>query len=403
MLLIPRVIAVAGTFVMIGCALSTGSSPASSRDRFQAAAPSQVVFPTLARGSVPDCDTTANAVPCRLRWPIPTTTARNFAGSAFVRGDTLTFVAASSDSVELLSPFRLPMARVGTEDLWVASLRVHDLDHAMFSYVMLAKTETTMAPKVFLGPQAPRPMARAMALRGAVRTDSLSYTDAHDVRSMRAVVSYVPEGWQSTVARSVVYMGDGNAVRRLAPLLDTLITTHALPLVALVGVAAAPVIQSQPESEFGRAREYVFGFQADTAAFLTHERFVLETVIPWAERTLAVPHERGRRFVWGYSNSGAFAVTVAHRNPSLFSVAMAASLSGDALPPGGKGEAPAYFLTAGTFEKRVLPASRALREQLEREGSVARLDTFVSGHDAYAWEELFVPQLRWALSHSTAP
>lgn len=394
-----RTVGAAYTFALV-MTLTTAISCTLPQHAAQRAEP-PVRFAPLSGGSVRDCApvlTAPDAMPCRVRWSVPAVVASAHAGGAWSVGDTLTFVARSADSVEFFGPISMPMARIDGTDLWVLSLRARGLDQALMGYRFLSREPLDAAPRrAWHGRASPPPAPRATALRGRVRTDSLEFTDAAGVARRRAVISYVPAGYVSAPDRAVVYMGDGGGVLRFAALLDTLITSGAMPPVAIVGVRSATSQPGNPESTYYRTREYVYGFQNDTAMYLAHERFFLERVVPWAEQTLGAPASRTRRIVWGASNSGAFAVSVTGRHPAVFGFALACSPTGIAVSASASGPAPSYFLTAGSFETDLVTKSRSAVRQLEAAGNPAIFMDYVGGHDDYAWEELFVSQIRWAL------
>ena len=101
--------------------------------------------------------------------------------------------------------------------------------------------------------------------------------------------------------------------------------------------------------------------------------------------------------LWGASNSGGFAVTLARRHPATFRAALASSPVFDSVTAVGAGPAPDYYVTAGSFEPRVERAARSLADVLRQSGSRVEYERYVGGHDDLIWEEIFIRQLRWAI------
>ncbi|MDB4908855.1 MAG: putative esterase [Gemmatimonadetes bacterium] len=340
-----------------------------------------------ARGTAPD------SAPCRLRWSLGAGDLARFAAQdgAFLVGDTLTLVASSRDSLEVIGAISVPMSRVEGTDRWILTMQAAGMRAARLGYRVMSSTTVGLpARNEWRGPSAPPPPLRARRVQGAVRADTLEFADGE----RREVLSYLPAGWARTTQRHVLYMGDGNAVRTVAALLDTLNTSGAIPPTAMVGIRPAPARTA--EARFDRTLEYNFGFRGDSAKFVRHEQFLTGVVMPWAERTLGVPTGATNTAFWGGSNGGSLAIVMVRRHPELFGAALVASPSFDLIPDGPPGAHASYFLAAGSFEPRLEHAARQLADRLERAGNRVRYVRFLGGHDDMLWEEMLVEQLRWS-------
>lgn len=364
-----------------------------------------IVFANLNGFALRDCATApiADSVPCRVR-RLPSDrelAARGGSPEAWAVGDTLTFTAESMDSLDILGGVNGPLSRISGKNQWVLSLRIPDIEHALVGYRVMASNATALpARHVWRGPGTGSEAPRASRLRGSVRYDTLDFSEIGD---RREIVSYLPAAWRAASAarQFVIYLGDGRTAVSLAPIVDTLIAMGRIPPVALVGIRAARVDPADPESRLARAREYNYGFGGDTSRYLSHERFITQVVMPWAESTLGLPASRDRRMLWGASNGGALAITLALRRADLFGAALADSPVFNVIPPLAGGPAPYFDIAAGSFEPTVEHAASKLAGSLRDSGARVTYERFTGGHDDYAWEESFALQLQRAIAALT--
>ncbi len=129
----------------------------------------------------------------------------------------------------------------------------------------------------------------------------------------RPVCVWYPRNSTAT-SLPVIYMADGMvgihvAVAGLKSKLDA--GTIAPFMVVAVNAKQAPV---------ERAYEYVYN--RSQSNFEMHEKWLMQQVIPWAERTMKASPERNKRFIGGFSNGADLALALANRHPEIFSGAL---------------------------------------------------------------------------------
>jgi enterochelin esterase-like enzyme len=317
-------------------------------------------------------------------------------------GDELTFVTEmDADSVSLQGGLQFPMSRVAGTNLWTITLRVQGARSAVVSYFFVplsggVPVGMSFTPRLWRGPDAPAALPRAATLQGRVVVDSL---EAPLLRRPRHVGVYLPPERGGDPVVAVVYTGDGAAVG-LAAAVDTLIVMGLLPRIMLVGVEADAPRRGEPRTgEDYRSREYLYLPGSDSTYFLAHERFVLEHVVPWAEREFGAPSTPARRGIAGFSNSAAMALDLGLRNPDVFGNVIALSpggrvaalLPGTALPTATR-----FFLTGGRLEGAFHRKAVTWAGVFRGHGVVHTLREPVAGHDFEVWMEHFVEALGWA-------
>lgn len=136
--------------------------------------------------------------------------------------------------------------------------------------------------------------------------------------------------------------------------------------------------------------------------FLAHERFVLDELMPWAERTLGASARREERAAFGFSNGGVGAAFQGVRHPDVFGAALSFSCGACSVAapdePASAGARPTarFYFLAGRLEPRFLHATRAAAERLRGAGYEAPMHERVAGHDSIMWNEQFGDAVRWA-------
>src|SRR4029079_1903482 len=133
------------------------------------------------------------------------------------------------------------MSRIAGTNLWVLTLRQKDLESAVVSYFFIGsgpdiKMPSRFTPSVWRGKNAQAEPLASKTLHGRIVLDTLR--SASPVAG-RGVVVYLPPARGKEPISGVVYLGDGGSVTPLAPLVDTLIVTGALPRIMLVGIPSA--------------------------------------------------------------------------------------------------------------------------------------------------------------------
>lgn len=385
-------------------ASASAQTPAAVAVQPAAAAGDSIEYATLdPNRTLAECAPAGETL-CRVRrpWTAAALRARLDAGqSVFRDGDELTFVhRAQADRVELGGGIQGPLSRVAGTDLWVLTVRAPRLDEAMVSYFFVPVTPGTLPRGRFTaqrwrGPRAPAFADTTTALQGRIVRDSI---DSRHLGQWRGLTLYVPPARGGDPLGGVVFLGDGGAADALGKVIDPLIASGRLPRVLLVGMHSDTTRGPRREDD-GRAAEYLMGYLDGDARFLAHERFVLEEVIPWAEAAFELPADVGRRAVFGFSNSAAFAVQMGLRHPGRFGRVLAFSPGGAraAQPERATAEgAAAFYLLGGTLEGPFHRKALAWAEVFRTMGIRHTVREPVAGHDWAMWQTYFPDALAWA-------
>jgi len=321
-------------------------------------------------------------------------------------GEELTFFyQGEAEAVDTCCGIQLPMRRVGDSDAWALTVRVEGLAQAVISYFFIPYQDGHPVQDmegmgdlpVWRGPDAPAALERAEALQGQIdryAIDSMALDESRDL------TVYLPPGHDPTQQYPVVYAADGASVDGFAAILDPLIVEGNFPAVIVVGVHAGAYTGPAAVYDRGqdlRVQEYLWG--ENQARFEAHERFFVYEVSDWAEQTVGASSNREARAVFGFSNGGAFAVSMGIRHPEHYGAVLAFSLG---MGPDGWGTpqwtadiAPRHYLVAGTLEPFQEPTAR-WAAKLARMGVEHVHRERVCGHDPVLWEEEFPGAVVWA-------
>ena len=296
------------------------------------------------------------------------------------RGDTLTFavIAPGAATVRISGGVELPLTRLPNSEIFAASIRVPRAAEALLSYRVFTDLTRGLPLRFeYRGEQAAARPPRAQKLLGRIRIDTLA---SSELQERREIISYVPPITDAQMRYPVVYLPDGGLVKQIAPILDTLITTGQLRPVVLVGVRAAPGAL--------RARDYVLGFDEDSARFRAHERFFVNDVVNWAEKNLPITTDRAGRILWGASNGGALVIALGLRHPDRFARVLASSPVFEKVPTPERGVSlPVFQIAAGTFEGTSRDRAFGLIQVLRDLNAEATFHELVAGHDELVWIE----------------
>ena len=197
-----------------------------------------------------------------------------------------------------------------------------------------------------------------------------------------------------------LYMADG---------LDGLyvVVAHLQPLVEAGTIPPFLVIatNANPDSR-QRAAEYLRGWSGGSDDFAAHESWLIEHVIPWAERTQRAANAREQRFIGGFSNGADLAWQLANAHPDLFGGALVHSPVGaDAAWIGPQAAAQRWVITGGTQEvggtlERGGQLPRDIAQAVERAGAPYRVCIGRWGHVGRIWRELSPGSVVWLLGLS---
>lgn len=357
-----------------------------------------------------DCDDTKRPSEtfCRVKqMPAVEKIGKQLAADAKVwnEGEMLTLVyRAKADSVEVVVGGAVyPMASIGGTDLWAIVLKAPRLESGIVShqFVIVQGSEIKSDPAdgsqfVWRGGRAPAPPAQAKTLRGKVTEEIVQSVNLSEPRKL--VVYSPPLQRKSEKPAVVVYAADGGNVHRLAPYVDYLIAAGKLPPVLLVGVNPGDRVNDpDPRVADVRAIEYLVGFGKTPERFEKHERFFVEEVLRWAETKYNAPKKREKRGIFGFSNSGAFAIAMGTKHFKTFGHVFGFSNSSQrnlSTPAWtDKKDAPAYYLVAGFWEYTLREALPKYAETLKKHGAKVTYVEPIAEHDATMRDEQFAQAL----------
>jgi enterochelin esterase-like enzyme len=308
-------------------------------------------------------------------------------------GDTLTFVfQGDHDAVDVCCTVQMPMTRFADTDLWVLSVRIPQVREVYMSYGFMPHGIWRLVHQgTWRGPGAAPSPPRSDALRGTIRTDSL---DSKYIGERRGLTVYLPPERDPATPAPVVYVADGQGVAGMAAYLEPFILSGTVPPVVLVGIHSGLL---RHEEYTGRAGPGSLGDDPE-AAFLAHERFFIDEVMPWAERQLNVSGRREDRAVTGFSNGAVFAAAMALRHPELLGHAMPFSCGacGQQFPVELPATGPRFYFLAGLLEPSFHRATIRAAERLHEAGYEVIFRERRSGHDPLMWNEQFGDAVRWA-------
>ncbi|NLY01971.1 MAG: hypothetical protein GXY83_38285 [Rhodopirellula sp.] len=217
---------------------------------------------------------------------------------------------------------------------------------------------------------------------------------SENLEETRAITVFLPPGHRPGREYPTVFCADGQAVHAFTPQLYHRMEHDAVPHVILVGVHS---------SEQYRAKEYING--GDNRRFLAHERFFTDEVYRWAVAEFALPVAPRSCGVFGFSNGGAFALSMGVRHRDKYGVVIAFSIAGgpDRVAESEYARRPIarYYLSAGTREKPFLKTARALAAILAKHGVEHVSTEWCGGHDFRFWNLELSEAIRWAFPDPT--
>jgi enterochelin esterase-like enzyme len=213
--------------------------------------------------------------------------------------------------------------------------------------------------------------------------------ESPSLQETRMITVFLPDPYRPTAGLPVVFCADGQAVHGFSGRLSYAIQRQEAPPVILIGVHSDPAY---------RAREYLDGM--DAQRFQAHERFFVDEVQRWATSEFQLSLDRLRCGVFGFSNGGAFALSMGVRHREKYGVVIAFSIAGG---PRRVRESEytrrpiaRYYLSAGTREIPFLKTTRAVARRLEKHGVEHILTQREAGHDFDFWNSELCEAVSWA-------
>jgi enterochelin esterase-like enzyme len=318
----------------------------------------------------------------------------------WINGDILTVAARRENGAELCCAVAAPLHPIGP-GLQAVSVRIPDIDSAILDVVVLPPVGALNIEPVWRGPNAPPAPPRADAAAVEART-YYHAIDSAALGEQRGFSVYVPEGIRDGERVPVIYMPDGGWPNfyRIA---DAMARNGRAGKVIMVGIAEA-ARPSGPRCRERycdlRSQELLIdlpGAPPGETRFDRRARFTLEEVIPFVESHYPVRRDPAGRAVLGWSNGGAWALTMGALHPDLFGNVIALSVGWE----GAVRRAPLLrhgraMFAVGRFEDEEFRGGTARAAELARQaGADVRLRILPGGHAHSSWELAVAEALAW--------
>ncbi|HZW14780.1 MAG TPA: alpha/beta hydrolase-fold protein [Brevundimonas sp.] len=307
----------------------------------------------------------------------------------WVEDDLFHVVARRPEKPTLCCSIQSAMTPVaGSTDLWSLSVRVRDLDRAMLDVLLLPSDGRR--PEEWRGPLAPPAPLTSLPRTGEVTRHVIQSAALGEERGLFV---YRPAG---EGPMPVIYLADGEATESFASLLRPLVEAGEIPPTMIVGLWSGPLLkdgESAPPDR--RHQEYLAGWNDEI--YLAHEQFLLDEVMPLAER-LGASSDPSHRMLAGFSDGAAWALNTATVHPEHFRGVIAMSFGGRPDPRAKGAGYGAIYLTAGVLEPEFHDSTVDAASFLEGAAEAVRLDIRLAGHSPMLWNDRFPDAVRW-LAH----
>lgn len=305
-------------------------------------------------------------------------------------GEDFHVLARRSERPQLCCTIQSAMEQVnGSSNLWTLTAKVRDLDQALLDVLLLPAGSETY-PQEWRGSAASLPPLFKPARDGEITQHNVQSAALGETRGL---FIYRPPG---AGPMPVIYLADGEATEAFAALLRPMIEAGEIPPVMIVGLWSGPLLQEGQDQPLNRRHyEYLTGW--NDGIYRTHERFLIDEVMPLAEG-LGASKEPRDRILMGFSDGASWALNTATVRPDLFRGVIALSYAGepDALAkPSGYGR---IYLAAGTMEEAFHDATVKVAARMEGRSEAVRLDVGVAGHSQRFWQDRFPHAVRWVLA-----
>jgi enterochelin esterase-like enzyme len=222
----------------------------------------------------------------------------------------------------------------------------------------------------------------------------MPFLEDFDIRSpslsqSRRVTVFGPFNHSPTSRYPVLFCVDGQAIHAFSEQLTQTIESGDVPPVMLIGTHSCDEI---------RAYEYLTG--KDAERFNAHEAFFTEEVYSWANAAFGIQPSRESCGVFGFSNGGAFAISMGARHPRKYGVVIAFSIPGNpdrvAESAFGQGPMPRYYLSAGTKEHGFRRTTARVADILLHHGITYEHTERNAGHELSYWNSELPKAIAWS-------
>ncbi len=268
------------------------------------------------------------------------------------------------------------------QGLWGLQYNLPYIDEAVLNLSLLIDMRA-VENLDYHGPKAPA-AAGVETLKG--RTETIEI-DSRNLGQKRNITIYTPPSPPPEDGYPVIYMAD-NSVDAFAPIVEKLIIDGLIRPVLLVGM-----------DNGGEARnnEYVPNAHFDLQAYSRHEAFVLNEVMPLAEKRFHASLKAVDRMTYGFSSGGAWALSFGVTHHELFDQVSAFAVAGSPKQDYGfaSAQGQTLYLGAGAYDYFNKQTS-AFCKQARQAGLTCHYLTIYSGHDPAMWEQGLIGALQGA-------
>ena len=312
-------------------------------------------------------------------------------------GDVLTILHRdASDELQISGSIQRPMSRIPGTDVWALQARMSEWNKTFFSYEFFSRQRRgsdSSQPLVFHGADAPPLPKKQSKLHGKIVERTL-YSE--HLGEERRITVYLPHHAHGA-DMPALFMADGSTAEGFARIVEPLIDAGRVAPIMIVGVhaAAAPPTSKGFSLQMDRRATEYLRFLGDER-FEKHMQFFAEEVLPWAIKEYGVSARRNDHAAFGFSNGGAFVVSLAFAHPELFAHALPFSVAGspERVPTGVA--LPRFLFAAGRLEPNFRINTKTMHDNIRAAGGDAAFTDYASGHDTLMWElalATYLPQV----------
>lgn len=306
---------------------------------------------------------------------------------------------------KMLEGLSQTLEKDSTSGIFEGTLKIPNLDEAIFSYdIVVHKKDTTgrmvkLEPDtdliklnqndvvrkketfLWIGKNHKGDYLENKDLKGTLTTKILASKFLNEARE---VTVYTPE--EVDLQLPHIYFTDGSVVSDYAPYIDRLISTKKIRPVMLIGIHSSPR---------NRYKEYVQGGY-DNALFKNHESFVYNEVIPTTDKE--IENWEGKRYLFGFSNGAAFCMHAGFNHPKVFEEIIAFSTA-DYISPMAQmvnpinfksHKYPKFYMGAGRYETSIFNDNVQFLDNMNDHDIQVDFKEFISGHDYNVWKIEFL-------------
>lgn len=319
----------------------------------------------------------------------PETIERHLAETDFaywINEAELNLLARSdADAVRLTGTIQegmFPLFDTDETTYWGASYRLPNIDQSILNLSL--RNGPPNSPKLnFVGPNAPNISTYSDELEGNFEVATI---DSLHLNSKRNLHIYTPPNNKISNQMPIVFMADGQWIEQYVQIADALISKNTIRPILIVGIANG-VDPKERHTAGLRGKEYLQGWDED--AFDAHENFFLKEAIPYVEKRFSVSDDRQDRLLHGYSNAGAWVITMANKHANLVGHVAASSVSGVVDQDFRQADGVKFYLQAGYYEPLFLEPTKIACFEAKQAGLNCSMAAYYAGHTGAIWKHHF--------------